>query len=103
MGKAYEDLSRRALIKLDHDFDAENDEALLKYLESKENEYENIRFIEKVTVKTDQLGESLKESAKKIRDACFNEADRMVDTAISSVVKTTAEVVKKVVKGESIV
>lgn len=102
MSKSYEDLSRRALIKLDHDFDAENDEALLKYLGERENEYENIRFVEKVTVRVDRLSETAKESMAKIRDACFDEADRFVDKAISTAVKTTAEVVKRVAKGESI-
>ncbi len=102
MSKNYEDLSRRALIQLDHDFDAENDEALLKYLAERENEYENIRFVEKVTVRVDKLTDTAKESFNKIKDACFDEADKFVDKAISCAVKTTAEVVKKVVKGESI-
>ena len=42
MGKTYEDLSRRALIKLNKDFDQENDAKLLEYLTENGEKYESI-------------------------------------------------------------
>ena len=62
MGKNYEDLSRRGLIKLDHDFDKQNNGALSKYLAKHEDEYEDIRPVEKVIDCCDTAVASIKRS-----------------------------------------
>ena len=51
----YKDLSRRALIQLNQDFDSENENALKHYLDDHDGEYEKERFSEKVIDKCDSI------------------------------------------------
>lgn len=99
MAKTYEDISRRGLIKLGHDFDQVNDAALQRYLAENSEQYENIRPAEKVIVRADQIGDTMKEAAGKIRTAMsgsggivkkiiIKEADKLLDTVIDTVVNT---------------
>ena len=89
MAQVYEDLSRRALIKLDHDFDRDNDAALLRYLADAEEPYEGIRIVERATVKVDNTMENIKDVAKRIKDAyaeneCF--IGKVLDTVCSKII-----------------
>lgn len=86
MAKGYEDLSRRALIKLGKDFDQENDAALMQYLAEHGNEYENIRFVEKCMVKADTIAQSLKGSKSIIKDVLISQSDKIIDTVVNAVV-----------------
>ena len=86
MAKGYEDLSRRALIKLGKDFDQENDAALMQYLAEHSNEYENIRFVEKCMVKADTIAQSLKGSKSIIKDVLISQSDKIIDTVVNAVV-----------------
>lgn len=66
MGKHYKDLSRRGLIQLGTDFDAENDGALLEYLTENGDKYEDIRPIESIIDRADQVSEIIGNSGRKI-------------------------------------
>lgn len=99
MAKTYEDISRRGLIKLGHDFDRDNEAALQRYLAENGENYENIRTVEKVIVRADQITETVKEAASRLKTAAsgssgivkkiiINEADKFIDTVISTVANT---------------
>ena len=70
--KSYEDLSRRALIKLSQDFDMDNDDALLRYLDKKleenPNTYESIRITERVIVVADKTATEVKRIGEDVID-----------------------------------
>lgn len=70
--KSYEDLSRRALIKLNKDFDMDNDDALLRYLDKKleenPNTYESIRIPERVIVVADKTATEVKRIGEDVID-----------------------------------
>ena len=70
--KSYEDLSRRALIKLSKDFDMDNDDALLHYLDKKleenPNTYESIRIPERVIVVADKTATEVKRIGEDVID-----------------------------------
>ena len=70
--KTYQDLSRRALIKLNSNFDSENNNALLNYLnaqlENDPNYYEGIRVSERVIECGDKIGAGVKKSIENIID-----------------------------------
>ncbi len=70
--KSYEDLSRRALIKLSQDFDMDNDDALLRYLDKKleenPNTYESIRIPERVIVVADKTATEVKRIGEDVID-----------------------------------
>ena len=62
--KSYEDLSRRALIKLSQDFDMDNDDALLRYLDKKleenPNTYESVIVVaDKTATEVKRIGEDV--------------------------------------------
>lgn len=88
MGKHYNDLSRRALIKLGNDFDQEHDAELLQYLTEHGDEYEGIRPVEKIIEKADQLKETASVSGGAIKKVLAKEADRMIDAVIDSLTDT---------------
>lgn len=85
MARMYEDLSRRALIKLDHDYDDAEGEALKKYLEEHDEEYEGIRTIEAVTEKMDELGQKVSESGSAVKKLAMKELNKVVDHLIDSI------------------
>jgi len=94
MGKHYNDLSRRALIKLGNDFDQEHDAELLQYLTEHGDEYENIRPVEKVIEKADHLKEVAGVSTSVVKKVLANEADRMIDAVIESLTDTADALLK---------
>ena len=78
MGKNYEDLSRRGLIKLDHDFDKQNNGALSKYLAKHEDEYEDIRPVEKVIDCCDTAVASIKRSISCVKASMKEDAELLM-------------------------
>ena len=90
MAKGYECLSRRALIQLNKDYDAENDEALLKYLQAHLEQYEEIRAVEKISNSVDNAASTLKKSSAVIKTALAKEGDKLIESALD-VVNTTAK------------
>lgn len=95
MSKNYEDLSRRGLIKLSHDFDQDNDGVLLQYLAEHGDEYENIRPVEKVVERADQLIETVSTSTKGIREAIADHSAKNVTVAVLDCIIDNADVIKK--------
>lgn len=85
MSRSYEDLSRRALVQLGHDFDQSNDAALLQYLDENDSKYEDIRPIEKMTDKMDQLGKKLAISGETLKKAAYNEMNKLMDGVIDTI------------------
>ena len=83
MARGYEDLSRRALIKLGHDFDQEHDGELMRYLTEHNAEYEGIRPVEALVQRTDQLVETVSNSRFGIK--------AVVDTAAHTAVNKIAD------------
>lgn len=94
MAKGYEDLSRRALIKLGKDYDQENEAALLNYLADHSDEYENIRFVEKCMVKADNVAQSLRGSKSVIKDVLISQSDKILDTVVSAVISVSDDAEK---------
>lgn len=70
--KTYQDLSRRALIKLNSNFDSDNNNALLNYLNEKLEDdskyYEDIRISERVIECGDKIGGEVKKSIENFID-----------------------------------
>ena len=94
MSKCYEDLSRRGLIRLNHDFDAEHGGVLHQYLSEHGDEYENIRPVENVINRVDQIVETVSSSTRGIREA-FKHADgKKVAVSVLDAVVDNADVIK---------
>lgn len=91
MGKTYEDLSRRALIKLSKDFDQENDTKLLEYLTENGEKYEDIRPIEVVVDRLDQVVDTVSNSGIRVKDTLVRETTRVLDSFIDNVSKTITD------------
>lgn len=94
MAKGYRDLSRKALIKLNEDFDADNDGALLDYLTKKEENgecYEPILFIEKATARIDTLKEKVSNTTDSIAKSDTNEAIKQAADAVSIIIDTVGD------------
>lgn len=91
MGKTYEDLSRRALIKLNKDFDQENDAKLLEYLTENGEKYESIRPIEVVVDRLDQVVDTVSNSGIKVKDTLVRETTRVLDSFIDNMSKTISD------------
>ncbi|WP_301067066.1 hypothetical protein [uncultured Duncaniella sp.] len=75
----YEDLSRRGLIKLGHDYDRDNDDALAKYLgeaEAAGSAYEEIRPAEAILDKADTMAQKLSDAGT---SAAYSLLDRMTE------------------------
>lgn len=88
MSRGYEDLSRRALIKLGHDFDQAHDGELMRYLAEHNADYEGIRPVEALVQRTDQLVETVSNSRfgiKTIVDAAAHTAvNKIADLAVEN-------------------
>lgn len=89
MSKDYRDLSRRGLIELNQDFDKDNENMLINYLHENEDEYENIRIIERVVDKCDKIKQSmsfagigLKKAMEKGIDIAFEKASTVVSSVV---------------------
>ena len=93
--KTYQDLSRRALIKLNSDFDSENNNALLNYLNEKleadSSCYEPIRVSERVIVCGDKIGAGVKKSIENMIDngseAVSKVLSKFSDKAASTIIE----------------
>lgn len=85
MGKGYEDLSRRGLIKLNKDFDQENDAKLLQYLTEHGDKYENIRPVESVIDRVDKVAAAFSNSKSSIKRVIVRETDKLLDRVINTI------------------
>lgn len=87
MARNYEDLSRRAMIQLGHDYDQDNDAKLKTYFDEKDADkpYESIRPVEKITVKVDDLTSTLKENGGALKKAAVKSVSNMLERVIDSV------------------
>ena len=95
MGKRYEDLSRRALIKLGNNYDQEHDAELLQYLTEHSDEYEGIRPVEKIIEKADHIVDTASTSSSIVKKVLAAEADKMMDAVISSLTETAETLIKE--------
>ena len=84
MAKGYEDLSRRALIKLGKDYDQENEAALLQFLAEHCDEYEDVRMVEKVIEKADSISQSVKNTGNTLKNVVAKEASKIIDSVMDS-------------------
>ena len=75
----YQDLSRRALIKLNESFDKEHDDVLLKYLNEHIDELEGKTAVENVTEKVEGLSKTCSSVANKVIDEFFGSLDKLID------------------------
>lgn len=89
MSRQYEDLSRRALIKLNHDYDRDNDEALLKYLEEMDptENYEKVRMTERIVATGDHIYDTITGNTGAIKAVAKTAVDGMLDKAVDFVGK----------------
>ena len=83
----YEDLSRRAMIKLGHDYDKDNTNQLKTYFDEKDAQapYEDIRPIEKMTEQVDHLTETIKENGGALKRAAVKSVNNMLERVIDAV------------------
>ena len=81
--RSYEDLSRRALVQLGHDYDAETDNALQTYLGEHDDSYEGIRPVEKVIEKTDEMKEMLSKTSINAKQIMRNQMDKLLDKMVN--------------------
>lgn len=88
MAKTYEDVSRRGLIKLCHDFDDSHDGELQCFLTDHSDEYENIRPVECVIDRADQIVETMSGTVRSIKAAICN---RDCKAAVVGVLDTLVE------------
>jgi len=94
MDRNYEDLSRRALIALNHDYDRDNDDQLLGYFHEKDpnKQYESIRTVESVTVKVDGIVDTVKNNSECIKNIAANAVENALDKAgdfLAAAIKST--------------
>lgn len=87
MSKNYEDLSRRGLIRLGKDYDKASGGELQDFLNTHEDEYENIRPIETVVQCTDRFVETISNSSII--------AKKSVDVAANAAINKAADIVMK--------
>ena len=88
MAASYEDKSRRALIQLGKDFDAENDAQLLSYLQEHDEEYEGI---EKVIQRTDEVKQVMQDAGVTVKNVVMRQIDRVLDCVVDAVKNTAKE------------
>ena len=98
MAKGYEDLSRRALIQLGKDFDQDNEAALLHYLAENGSNYENIRPMEKIIVKADAVTDSIKESAKNIKNVLNEHSGKVISSVVDAIITASSETEKGLIE-----
>lgn len=93
MSKTYEDLSRRALVKLDHDYDRASKGALSKYLSEHEDEYENIRPVEKVVNCYDTVVSTVSRSVKAVKKSYDEEGSPKAAVRVLNAVADNVDVI----------
>lgn len=79
---AYEELSRRGLIKLNRDYDVESNNALKEFLNNSQTVYEPIRPIEQVIDKIDKTTEAMEARGSAVSDAIMDRVNHVFDTII---------------------
>lgn len=84
MAKGYRDLSRRGLIQLNEDFDNENEGMLLDYLSKNDDKYENVRTIEQIVERCDQVKESMTTTGSSFKKALVKGIDFALDKAVDA-------------------
>ena len=95
--KGYNMLSRRALIKLNQDFDSEHDDMLLEYLEENLNAYEKIRTCEKVICAADTASSKIKETMFGVRNNMEEQSSKLIDRALDVAIVATGVLGKKAI------
>lgn len=85
----YEDLSRRALIKLGHDFDSLNDGTLQKFLDHNEDLYEGIRPVEMIVEGWDKGIQTIFGHKYTVCDSLNRESDSLI-TKVGNTLATAA-------------
>lgn len=93
MAKGYEDLSRRALIKLGHDFDQAHNGELMLYLTEHSDEYEGIRPVESLVQRTDQLVETVHNSVFGLKPIVDNAAHRVVNKVADVAIENADKII----------
>lgn len=93
MAKGYEDLSRRALIKLGHDYDQAHNGELMLYLTEHSNEYEGIRPIESFVQRTDQLVDTVHNSVFKLKPIVDTAAHKVVDKIADAAIENADKII----------
>ena len=98
MSRGYEDLSRRPLIALNKDYDADNDGKLMGYFGEvdPEKQYEGIRPIESVVDKIDQITDTVKDNGGVLKQAAVKAAEGTLD----KVINTLADIISSVSEGK---
>lgn len=81
---AYEELSRRGLIKLNHDYDNESGNALKEFLNESNTVYEPIRPIEQVIDKLDKTTEAMEARGSAVSGAILDRVNAMFDGIIDN-------------------
>lgn len=82
MAKGYESLSRRALIKLGEDYDADHDGELISYLTKNSDKYESIRPVEGIISRLDSIRDYTDSSIKHL---VSDQADKMLNNIVETV------------------
>lgn len=93
MAKGYEDLSRRALIKLGHDYDQEHNGELMLYLTEHSDEYEGIRPVESLVQRTDQLVDTIHKSVFKLKPIVDTAAHKVVDKVADAAIDNADKII----------
>lgn len=93
MARTYEDLSRRALIRLGHDYDNLNDDKLKKFLEHNDELYEDIRPIECIVDGCDQAVETIFGSNICIKDSVCSAGGTLISNIASSLADAASNVI----------
>lgn len=97
MARNYEDLSRRALMALNKDYDNDNDGKLMSYFAEvdPERQYEGIRPIESVVDRIDQITDTVKENGGALKEAAIKAAEGTLD----KVINTLGDIISGVTEG----
>lgn len=97
MARNYEDLSRRALVALNKDYDNDNDGKLMGYFAEvdPERQYEGIRPIESVVDRIDQITDTVKENGGALKEAAIKAAEGTLD----KVINTLGDIISGVTEG----
>lgn len=85
MAASYEDKSRRALIQLGKDYDADNGAQLLSYLQANDEKYEGIRPVEKVIQRTDEVKQVMKDAGVTVKGVVMRQIDKVLDSVVDAV------------------
>ena len=75
----YNDLSRRGLIRLNNDFDLDNNNALKEYLNQRDGNYEGVRPLEQMMEELDNASEKVKIQGGVVSSAVIKRIDKVFD------------------------